>query len=55
MRLTTSRLTLEPLGMDYFESTHHYSSDAENCRYMFRLPHDDEEETRFFLQQCEEE
>ena len=55
MRHTTSRLTLEPLGMDYFESTHHYSSDAENCRYMFRLPHDDEEETRLFLQRCEEE
>ena len=49
MRLSTSRLTLEPLGMDYLESTHHYSSDVENCRYMFRLPHDDEEETRLFL------
>ncbi|MBQ8599254.1 MAG: GNAT family N-acetyltransferase [Oscillospiraceae bacterium] len=55
MTLTTPRLTLVPHGMKYFESTQKYSSDVENCRYMFWLPRDTEEETRAFLRDCENE
>ncbi len=55
MLINTLRLTLVPLGMKYFVSTHRYSIDVENCPYMFRLPYDSKEETRLFLQSCDEE
>lgn len=55
MILTTERLTLVPLGTEHFETTHAYSSDIENTRFMMFLPNESREETLSFLRQCEEQ
>ena len=55
MRITTERLTLVPISLDYLESTYAYSSDLENTHYMCYLPHDSIEETRAFIARSMEE
>lgn len=52
--ITTSRLTLQPLGIKYLESTHEYASDLENTRYMIHLPNETREETMQFLNMVED-
>ena len=53
MEIKTERLLLRPLGTMYLESTHEYSSDKENTKYMLFLPNETIEETRGFLLDCE--
>ena len=48
MQIKTQRLTLEPLGTKFLESTHAYASDPELTRLMVFLPTDD-------LKKCEAE
>ena len=55
MRITTERLTLEPISLDYLESTYAYASDLETTRYMCYFPHDSIEETRHFILRAMEE
>ncbi|MBR6344104.1 MAG: GNAT family N-acetyltransferase [Lachnospiraceae bacterium] len=55
LTLTTKRLTLKPMCMDYLESTHEYASDPENTTYMLMLPNDSIEETIGYLKGAEEE
>lgn len=55
MEINTERLILKPLGTEYLESVHEYSSDLENTRYMINLPNETLEETRDFLQKAENE
>jgi len=45
MRLTTQRLTLEPISLAHLKSTYVYSSDLENTRLMMFLPLESMEET----------
>lgn len=46
MEIQTPRLTLRPITMHDFETTHAYVSEPENTRYMMYLPSESEEETR---------
>ena len=55
MRITTERLALEPISLQYLESTYAYASDLENTRFMFFLPHESIEETREFILRAMEE
>lgn len=55
MEIKTKRLLLCPLDTRFLESTHPYVSDIENTRYMVRLPNETIEETKAFLQYCEDE
>ena len=55
IEITTERLTLKPLGMQYLETVHAYASDIENTRFMMFLPNDTIEETIEFLTYVEEE
>lgn len=55
MRITTERLTLEPISLKHLESTYAYSSDPDNTRYMFYLPHDSIGETETFITNAMEE
>ena len=55
MELRTERLLLKPLGMQYLESVHEYSSDIENTKYMVHLPRTSMEETADFLRGIEAE
>lgn len=55
MRITTRRLALEPISLEYLESTYAYASDLENTRYMCFYPHDSIEETRAFIRSGMEE
>lgn len=55
MRITTQRLALEPISLDYLESTYAYASDLETTHYMCFYPHDSIEETRAFIQSGMEE
>ena len=55
MEIRTERLTLRPIGLSDFVTTHEYASDPENTRFMLYLPNDSEEETRGFLRASEEE
>lgn len=50
MNIHTKRLLLAPLGPQYLISTHKYSSDLENTKYMMHLPNTDIEETKNFLE-----
>ena len=34
MRITTERLTLEPISLDFLESTYAYASDRESTRFI---------------------
>lgn len=54
-QIPTPRLTLRPLGTEFLESAHQYSSDAENTKYMMFLPNESIDETRAFLLACESE
>lgn len=40
MRITTERLALEPISLQYLESTYAYSSDLENTHLMMFLPYE---------------
>lgn len=53
MRITTERLTLEPISLKYLESTYAYSSDLENTRYMMFLPCDSIEEREADIRESE--
>ena len=55
MRITTERLTLEPISLDHLESTYAYASDRESTRFMCYYPHDSMEETRAFIRNAAEE
>lgn len=55
MNLHTKRLLLVPLGTQYLISTHKYSSDFDNTRYMLHLPIADISETESFLAEVQEE
>ena len=55
MTIQTERLTLKPLGLDFLQTTHKYSSDIENTKFMMFLPNDSLEETANFLLDCERE
>lgn len=52
MKLTTVRLTLEPLAAKHFESACEFSLDPENARMMCYLPCDDEKEVMDYLVKC---
>lgn len=54
MRITTERLTLEPISLDHLESTHAYSSDPENTRLMMFLPYESREETEVCIRKSME-
>ncbi len=41
--------------MQDLETTHAYSSDKDNTKYMMYLPNDNIEETREFLEQCQQQ
>lgn len=53
--MRTERLLLCPQGVEYLNSTHEYSSDAEHTKYMLHLPNKTIEETRDFLQKARDE
>lgn len=53
--IKTDRLTLRPLGTEYLETVHEYSSDLETTRLMAFLPHESVAETEQFLRECENE
>lgn len=55
LTIRTERLTLKPLGLDFLLTTHEYSSDIENTKFMVFLPNDSLEETANFLLDCERE
>lgn len=55
MKLHTERLVLVPLGLNYLQSTHEYSSDIENTKLMVYLPDHSMEETKEFLEQVQTE
>jgi RimJ/RimL family protein N-acetyltransferase len=54
MRITTERLTLEPISLEHLKATYRYSSDLENTRLMMYLPFDSIEETKNYIRQCME-
>lgn len=55
MKIHTKRLLLVPLGLQFLITTHKYSSDLENTKYMVYLPNIDIEETKSFLVSAEAE
>ena len=55
LTLTTSRLTLRPMCMDYLKSTHEYAADPENTTYMLFLPNDSMDDTIGYIKGAEEE
>lgn len=55
MNIQTKRLLLVPLGPQYLISTHEYSSDLDNTKYMVCLPDTDIVETKNFLDMAQEE
>ena len=52
-KISTDRLTIVPLQMEYAKSLHAYISDVENARMMLFLPHDSWEETVEFVRKAE--
>ncbi len=55
LTLTTPRLTLRPMCMDYLKSTHEYAADPENTTYMLFLPNDSLDDTIGYIKGAEEE
>ncbi len=55
MKIYTKRLLLVPLGQQFIISTHKYSSDIENTKYMVHLPNLHINETKNFLDSVETE
>ena len=53
--IKTKRLTLKPIGTEYFETVFNYSTDTENTKYMFFLPYESKEEVMDFLRNAENE
>lgn len=53
IELKTARLTLRPLSVSDWQTTHVYASDKINCQYMIFLPNNTTEETKEFLQAVE--
>lgn len=51
--ISTDRLTIVPLQMEYAKSLHTYISDVDNARMMLFLPHDSWEETVEFVRKAE--
>ena len=54
MRITTERLTLEPISLHHLESIFAYSSDPENTRLMMFLPYESIEETEVCIRKSME-
>lgn len=55
MKIHTKRLLLVPLRLQFLITTHRYSSDLENTKYMVYLPNINIEETKSFLVSAEAE
>lgn len=55
MEITTERLILKPLGMEYYDTVCKYSMDIENARYMVWLPKNNIEEVETFLSAVDQE
>lgn len=55
MNIHTKRLLLEPLGMQHLASTHKYTSNLDNTKYMIHLPNTDISETESFLERVQAE
>lgn len=53
MKVMTKRLILVQLGMQYLYSTHAYSGDTENAKFMVYLPNIDISETKSFIEDAE--
>ncbi len=53
--IKTKRLTLKPLGMQYLNTSHEYTKDPENTKYMLYLPNDTIEDTIQFLEDTDRE
>ena len=54
-KIVTERLELVPNGMQYLDTTHAYSCDPDNTRYMMLLPSESLEETKDFLQKAQQQ
>ncbi len=50
MIIHTERLVLKPLGIEYLQTVNKYATDLENTRFMMRLPNENIEETKAFLE-----
>lgn len=55
MNIHTKRLLLVPLGPQFLVSTHEYSGDIDNTKYMVYLPNLDINETKNFLDKVQAE
>lgn len=55
MQITTKRLVIKPVTMEYLHSTHAYASDVENTRLMMFLPYYSLEETARSIREAEAE
>ena len=53
MQINTGRLVLRPISTADLETTHAYTSDLENTKYMMFLPHASLGETEEWLRSCE--
>ncbi|MBE6562456.1 MAG: GNAT family N-acetyltransferase [Ruminococcaceae bacterium] len=54
-KIKTERLELFPISLEYLESTFRYSSDKKNIKLMVFLPHDNINETKKYLSECEKQ
>lgn len=54
MRLTTQRLTLEPISLEHLVASYGYSSDPENTGYMMFLPYASIGEAEEYIRSCME-
>ena len=55
MQITTPRLVIRPVSLEYVESTHEYAGDLDNTRYMMFLPRENIEETERYIRESMEE
>jgi len=55
MEIKTPRLSLRPLGPEYFETVQQYAGDLENAKYMRDLPSEKPEDTLRFLRRVGKE
>lgn len=49
IQITTPRLVIRPIGLEYVASTHAYAGDLDNARYMVFLPNENVAETEQFI------
>lgn len=54
-KIKTERLELSPISLSYLDTTFRYSSDKENIKLMVFLPHDNINETKEYLTECEKQ